>query len=163
MRELTLIYDFYEGELSDELEWIHSYRTDVLTYVASPNNMIVMLRTQHYCGYPLVVDMESWDNGEYVNIGMYSALIMETTTLFGHDCWICRIGNQTFLHYDMDSGILVNYYWKTSEAERETTLMDMNFEQLDLRVNDAGVLLAGIFVELAVIIWLLSQRLGKSE
>lgn len=163
VRELTLIYEFYEGILSDELEWINSYRTDVLTYVASPNNMRVILKTQYYCEYPLAVDMESWDIGEYVNIGMYSALIVGTTDIFVFDSWECQIGNQTFLHYDMDSGILVNYEWITSDAEGEITLMEISFEQLDLRIKDAGVLLTGIFVELAVIVWLFADRLKKSD
>lgn len=163
-RELTLIYDFYEGELSDELEWIHTYRTDSLTYFTSPNNMRVLLKTRYYCGFPLSVDVESWVGyNQSVNIGTYTALVVGTSDSYGHDSWRCMIGNQTFLEYDMDSGILVNYYWSSPVAERVTTLMEMNFEQLDPYIKDAGVLLAGIFVELAVIIWLLGERLIKPE
>ena len=159
--KLTLVYYFFEERITNESD--SSERTDTLTYYTSPNNMRVVLKTHSYLGYPLTVDVESWEYNGTVNIGVYSASVVGTSDSYGHDCWECMIGTETFLEYDMDSGILVKYYWVSPEEERMAALMDMEFELPDPYVKDEGVLLAGIFVELAVIIWLLGERLMKPK
>ncbi len=93
---------------------------------------------------------------------MYSATVLGTINAYGHHSWMCGIDNQTVLLYDMHSGFLVHYNWSSQEAWKMSTLMEMNLDLPDPYVKDAGVLLAGIFVELAVIIWLFGQRLEKS-
>ena len=98
-----------------------------------------------------------------VSIGTYSAIVHYPSELYSHDFWECVINNQTFLYYGMDSGILLQYEWFSLEESKVVTLMDMNLELPAPYVKDAGVLLAGIFVELAVIIWQFCLRLEKSR
>ena len=159
--KLTLEYDYIYEKLVNGPDGVE--REDTLTYFVSQNSMIPVLRMQSYYGYPLAVDVESWEVNETVNLGSYSAVVIGATFTYGHDCWECEIGNQTYVEYDMDVGLLIRYHWVTLEEERLAVLVDMNLELPDPYVNDAGVLLAGIFVELAVIIWLFSQRLEKSR
>jgi hypothetical protein len=124
--------------------------------------MRLVLKTSYYFGYPLAVDSESWEYNMSVSVGLRSAIVVGTIDAYGHDSWMCRIDNRTVLFYDMDSGFLVHYNWSSQEDRKISTLMEMNLELPDPYVKDAGVLLAGIFVELAVIIWLFGQRLEKS-
>lgn len=157
--ELTLVYEYYEMQTDGS----SFNRFDTLSYVVSPNNLKIVMHTQYYCGYALVEDVQYWNNGVSVTIGMnsYSALIVGTIDFGSYDCWICQKDNQTTLLYDMDSGILVNFHWNASEREIETSLSEMDLVQPGPYVKLSGILLAGIFVELALIVWLLGQKLER--
>ncbi|MFX1559952.1 MAG: hypothetical protein ACFFBL_05155 [Promethearchaeota archaeon] len=157
--KLTIIYEIYEESGVNGSDW--SINEDALTYYTTANNMRIVLSSQYYLGYPLAADVESWDYGDSVTLGMHSAFIVGTSEAYSYDCWDCEINNQTFLRYDMDSGILVQYERYLLEELKVVTLMDVDLELPAPYVKDAGVLLAGIFVELAVIIWQFGQRLEK--
>ena len=159
--KLTIVYEIYEERIENGSDW--SLRVDPLTFYVSSNNMGIVLKRSYYLGYPLAVDTESWEHNMSVTLGLNSAIVVGTTDVYGHDCWGCEINNQTYLFYDMYSGILVGYEWISQEEVKVVTLMEMNLELPDPYVKDTGVLLAGIFAELAVIIWLFSQRLEKSR
>jgi hypothetical protein len=156
---LTLVYDFNERIYTSESGWTHENRIDTLTYVASPNIMNILLRTQYYCGYPLAVDVSSWWVSKEVTIGLIPATVVsEDSQVAGYDCWECEINNQSYAFYDMLSGIFVHQEWASEEADRIITLEEVIFEEPDARIRTEGVLLSGIFVELAVIVWLLADR-----
>ena len=159
--KLTMVYDVYEHRIQDGSDWSQS--TDDFTFFVSYNSMKSVLKTSYYFGCPLAADAESWEYNETVSIGIYSATVLGTIDAYGHDSWMCGIDNQTVLFYDMDSGFLIYYNWSSQEDWRISTLVEMNIELPGPYVKDAGVLLTGIFVELAVIVWLFGQQLEKSR
>ena len=109
---LTLVYDFSEGAYTSESGWTYDNRIDTLTYVASPNNMILILRTQYYYGYPLAINTSSWWVSKEVTIGSIPAVIVSENAGIGeYDCWACEINNQSYVFFDRDLGILVGQDW----------------------------------------------------
>jgi hypothetical protein len=160
--KLSLVYDFSEGIYTSESGWTYENRTDTLTYIASPNNMVILLRTQYYCGYPLAINVSSWWDSKEVIIGSNSATIVSNhTEVAGYDCWGCEINNESYAFFDKVSGIFVHLEWISEEVNRIITLEEINLEEPATHIRTEGVLLSGILVELAAIVWLLADRQKK--
>lgn len=106
--------------------------------------------------------MSSWWVSKEVAIGLTSATIVsENITIEGYDCWGCEIGNRSYVFFDMISGIFVYQEWTSEEVDRIITLEEVTLEVPGARVQTEGVLLSGIFAELAVIVWLLPYRVKR--
>ena len=73
---LTLVYNFSEGIYTSESGWTYENRIDTLAYIASQNNMMIILRTQYYCECPLAINVSSWWVSKEVAIGLTSATIL---------------------------------------------------------------------------------------
>lgn len=157
--ELTLLYEFIEVTFDEEQNEV--YREDSMTYVVSPNNMRAILKTQYYCGYPLAEDVEFWYLNASLIIGAYSAVVVDTDYSYDYYCWKCEIDNETFLLYDVESGIFVHSYWADESTQRIISLTEMTLVQFAPHPKTEGVLVSGILIELAVIIWLFADRLRR--
>jgi hypothetical protein len=156
-RVYTVIYDFYETDGNGETS-----RYDELKYVVTRNNMVTVLTTKYYCGAPLAMNVESWIIDWAVNIGSSAAIVVESGYKNGRDCWTCQLEDGTLLSYEKDSGILVHGEWSSNDYVRRIGLHDQYFIAPDQPIfMQEGVLLMGIFIELAIIIWLLSERMKK--
>jgi hypothetical protein len=161
---LSLKYEFSEGTFTSESGWTYENRIDNLTYIASRNNIKAILRTQYYYGYPLAINASSWEVSKEVTLGSTPAIIVsDNTNVAGHECWACEISNQSYVFFDIESDILVQQYWTSEKVERIIRLEEIILEEPASYVREEGVLLSGILIELAVIIWLLADRLKKSK
>lgn len=157
--ELMLLYEFFEVTLDEEQNEV--YREDSMTYVVSPNNMRAVLKTQYCYGYPLAEDVEYWYLNASLIIGTYLAVVVGTDYSYGYYCWKCEIDNETFLLYNVESGIFAHSYLMYGTTQRIISLTEMTLEQFDPHPKTEGVLVSGILIELAVIIWLFADRLRR--
>ena len=173
VRGITLAYNAEDSSYATTTGWIHNYYTDELIYVCSRNNMRLVLDGQYYRGYPLMLDVSSWEILALVNIGEHAAIIVNETRMYGYDCWTCEIDNETTAYYDKEEGLFVHSYWSDIAPEdfqdfwmstEEITLAQLDLSGLNaIEIKQEGVFLSGIFVELAVIVWLIADRLKKSN
>ncbi len=165
LRKVTLVYHFIENIYTNQTGWYTNDRADSLSYIVSYNNMRAQLSSQYYYDFPLAVDTESWELNDTVNIGSHSATIYTLDWLSGYYCWWCQTEDDgPVLSYDNATGILVQSALLELDYERAIILEEITFEPPDhLYVKEEGVFLAGIFLELAVIIWQISDRLKKSK
>ena len=160
LRKLTLVYDYVEDFQINGSWVIGDSRTDTLDYVVSHNNMKTVLRTQYYAGFPLAIDSGSWSIGEWVIIESYFALVVAYDDLNGYNCCICEIdtGYTSVVSYDSVTGVLVMLEWIDNNTLMMIELEEMIFDTPQQAVRDEGVYLTAIFIEVAVIMWLLTNR-----
>ncbi len=162
---VTLYYDFDEMVLTSGTVWTSESRLDTLYYVTSRNNMRAVLSANYYCDIPLAMNTDTWELLGPVDIGEYSGVVSGSWVVNGYDCWICilQISGSANVSYDKDSGVLVEIGWTETGLERSVDLQEMIFKQPTLPpVKLEGVLLAGIFAEIAVIVWLHDNRSKRS-
>ncbi|MFW9788309.1 MAG: hypothetical protein ACFFE2_10665 [Candidatus Thorarchaeota archaeon] len=161
-RYLTVEMYYSEEVFNNATGWSYEDRVDTLTYVSSMDDLITVLKTQYYYDYPLAVDVSSWDIHEMVAIGgPIHAEVMRMTTILGHDCWECKVTEESNVFYESDTGLFVLYELFNENFSRTFMIQDMEFQRVDPSFTSEGILLAGIFAELAVIIWLFAYRLKK--
>lgn len=166
LRKLTLTYSRNEMAYTNESGWTDQSSTDDLVYYVALSNMEIILGNQLYYNLPLAVSIGSWYVNAPVNVGSYAGIVTDSDNLSGHDVWLCEIQTETgslVVSYDRQVGVLVGGDWTETNLQRAISLDKMTFSPpLVPYVRNEGVLLAGIFVELAVIVWLLPDRLKKS-
>ncbi|NHI89358.1 MAG: hypothetical protein EAX87_07540 [Candidatus Thorarchaeota archaeon] len=166
LRKLALVYSCNEMTYTNQSGWTDQSSTDDFEYYVALSNMEIILGNQLYYSLPLGVPIESWNAYSAVNIGSYGATIMDSDNLNGYDVWLCMISTENgslTASYDRQFGVLVTGNWTETNFQRIINLQVMTFSPpLVPFVRNEGVLLAGIFVELAVIIGLLADRLKKS-
>jgi hypothetical protein len=165
VRNLNIVYDFNEMIYSDESGWEDESRLDSMNFAVTLGNMITFLSTQYYCDFPMALNVDSWDINVPVNIGSYGAIVVDSGNKIGYNCWTCLIGvNESTVSYDQVSGVLVDIDLIDTEYRLEVQLQEMSFgPRVQPYVKDEGVLLTAIFIELAVIVFLLSDRRKKSK
>lgn len=167
LRDLKLVYSYDEMTYTNESGWTDQSGTDNLENYVTLSNMETILGNQLYYSLPLAVSIESWDVNAAVNIGSYGATVMDSDNLSGHDVWLCMIptgAGSLAVSYDKQFGVLVTGNWTETNLQRIISLQEMTFSPpLVPYIKTEGVLLAGIFVELAVIIGLLADRLDKPK
>ena len=167
LRRLTLVYHYEEMNYTTESGWIYGEETESLGYNISLSNMRTVLESQYCYDFPLAVPVQQWDVHQTVMIGSFSAWITSSDNLNGHDVWLCEIASddaQSTIGYDKETGILVSSEWIEVNFQRLVNLEEMTFEPpLVSYIRQEGVLLAAIYVELAVIIWLIAGRLEKTK
>jgi hypothetical protein len=167
LRDLKLVYSYDEMTYTNESGWTDQSGTDNLEYYVTLSNMEIILGNQLYYSLPLGVSIESWEVNAPVNVGSYAAIVTDSDNLSGHDVWLCEIHTGTgslVVSYDKQFGVLVTGDWIETNFQRTIDLQEMTFSPpLVPYIKNEGVLLAGIFVELAVIIGLLTDRLEKPK
>ncbi len=165
VRKLILLYEFDEMTFTEDSGWTEESRMDTLTYFVTFNNMIAYLTTQDYGDFPLAMDVDSWEILAPVNIGSYTGVVKSSGIINGYACWTCDVGvNESYVSYDKASGVLVVIFLIDTEYQLFILLQEMNFGPTPQPyVKDEGVLLTAIFIELAVIVFLLGDRRKKSN
>jgi hypothetical protein len=165
IRRLALVYDFYERDNSSGSGYSDVTREDTLTYVVTLNNKIVVLSTQFYCNVPLAKNVESWEILEPVNIGSYAAIVNGSEWKSGYDCWTCQLEDGSLVAYDKATGVLIYGEWHETYYQRVIQLLEMNYTDpfQPWYIMMDGFILAGIFVELAVVTWLFVFRVKKPD
>jgi hypothetical protein len=166
LRRLTLVYHFEEMTYNGS-DWITVEETESLGFDVSLSNMRAVLESQYYYDFPLAVPVRLWDVHQTVTIGSFSAEITSSDNVNGHDVWLCEIESDdalSIISYDKVTGILVSSEWIETDFQRLVNLEEMTFEPpLISYIKQEGVLLAGIYAELAVIIWLIAGRLERAK
>lgn len=66
------------------------------------------------------------------------------------------------MSYDSVTGILVQLEWVEINFMKIISLEEMTFSAPRKPIKNEGVLLTGIFIELAVTVWLLANRFKKA-
>jgi hypothetical protein len=131
-----------------------------------------MLETQYYRDYPVRRDVSSWTLFSVVDLGGQSATVTNVTTLQGYDCWVCEIDEDTTAYYDQETGLFIRSRWSTSGtsgsdfwmATEEIDLSSIQYAGLyAVEIRQTGIILSAIFAELAVITWLIFNRLQKKS
>ncbi|MBY8996815.1 MAG: hypothetical protein KGD60_03715 [Candidatus Thorarchaeota archaeon] len=173
VRGITLVYNGHVSTYTATSGWSSNYYSDELIYVVSRNNIRLVLDGQYYRDYPLMLDVSSWEILASVSIGEHTAIIVNETRKYGYDCWTCEIDNETTAYYDKEEGLFVHSYWSAIGPEdfhdfwmstEEITLAQIDLASLNaIQIKQPGVILAGVFIELAVIVWLIAARLKKTE
>ncbi len=173
MRSITLVYDVDFGFLQSGEGWNHEYTTDTLTYLVSRTNIQSVLDSYYYRGYPLMLDVSSWEINAPVNVGEHAAIVVNETTMYGYDCWTCHIDENIKVYYDKDTGLFVHYNYYDSGVtgfvdlwivSREITLSRVDYAGLyAVEIKQTGIILAAIFAELSIITWLIANRLMKKD
>jgi hypothetical protein len=168
--EVQLLYNTTEESWSPSTQWFHTGHTYRLTYYASRNNINKVLSIQYHYGYPIANNVSSWDVMTEVNLGTYSAVVVGTRTVSDNPCWVCEIDNETFVMYDVVSGILSQAEWNmtpTVEGDFLFTLRTLTLLEIDINIPESfdpnldGLLLGGIFAELAIITWVIGIQRKK--
>ncbi len=160
IRKLSLVYDYREN-IQVNGSWINDVsRLDSLEYVVTLAHMKTVLNSQHYSGFPLAMDTETWEINDSVTIDSDFATIIGSDYLLGFDCWVCEFdsNNLSTVSYDSVSGVLVRLAWVEIDYVRIVELEQMAFTEPIQPIKREGVLLTAIFIELAVIVWLLADR-----
>ncbi len=158
------MYEVVYGTNTNGSEWIYESISTNLTYIASPNNMMIVLSTSYYYGFPLAVNVSSWGLSKNVTIGIHLGTVVDEFSIAGYDCWKCEIEFNSCVYYDKVTGIYVQSYFIGNDGtDRTVILEEIIFEEPPSYLRRTGVLVSGIFVELAVIIWLLADRLKKKS
>jgi len=163
---VILLYDFDEMVLTSGSVWTAESRLDTLYYPTSRNNMKAVLSASYYCDFPVAMNTDTWYLSSSVEIGTYSGVVLWSWEVNGYECWLCelQISGSANVSYDRDSGILVEIAWTEVGLQRFADLQEMVFRQPTLPpIKVEGILLAGIFAELAVIVWQISDRQKKSK
>lgn len=158
---VVLYYDFDEMVLIGDSVWTAESRLDTIYYPVSRNNMRAVLSVNYYCGFPLAMNTDTWTHLGSVDIGMYTGLVVDSGEVNGYECWTCmlEISGEANVSYDRNSGILIYNNWIEADLERSIILQEMTFRQPSLPpVKMEGILLAGIFAEVAVVVWLIAIR-----
>jgi hypothetical protein len=133
--------------------------------------MQTVLSSQYYTIFPLATDVSTWEISMTVNFGGLSGLIVGTVRIFDLDCWECEIDDETSVYYDSASGIFVSCVFLESDItnpqnmqihSEHITLIDFHTEGLEGEFfQERGVFVTGILIELAIIVWLISERRKK--
>ena len=170
--EVQLLYTTIEESWSPSTGWFETGHTYTLTYYASRNNINTVLSIQYHYGYPVANDVSFWDVMTEVNLGAYSAVVVGSRTVSDYLCWVCEIDNETFVMYDVVSGILIQAEWNTTatvEGDFLFTLRTVTLLEIDITIPESivppldGVLLGGIFAELALITWVIGKQMNRSR
>jgi hypothetical protein len=163
---LTLTYRVDEILFQNGTEIQSTERTHNLTYAVSRNNMDVMLSWQYYYDFPLVVNVDSWEIHDDVVIGTESGLVIDQIRIGERNCWLCEIDFNNSVFYDCDAGLLVRIIFITFHGTQETLTM-VELASMDFDVpgegypTQEGVIIAGIFIELAIVVWFVSNYSRK--
>ncbi len=163
---VILLYDFDESVLTSGSVWTTESRLDTLYYPTSRNNMKAVLSANYYCDFPVAMNTDTWNLSSSVELGKYSAVVLWSWEVNGYECWLLelQISGSANVSYERDSGVLVEIAWTDASLHRSVDLQEMVFRQPTLPpVKVEGILLAGIFAELTVIAWQMSERLKKSK
>jgi hypothetical protein len=173
IRGMTFVYDLHHAAYTSNSGWSSSDSTDSLTVHVSRTNVTQILENQQYAGYPVILDVSSWEIIAPVNIGEHAAIVVNESRRYGYDCWDCYIDEDTTVYYDKETGLFIHRRYSTSGVvgfmdmwmvSDEITLSKVDYAGLyAYEIKQTGVILAAIFAELAVIIWLAAVRLKKRD
>jgi hypothetical protein len=169
---LTLTYSVEEQVFRNGTELQSTERTHNLTYVASMNNMELILSWQYYYGFPLVTNVSSWEIHDDVKIGTENAIVIEQISIGERDCWSCEINPNKSVIYDKVTGLLVQIFWITFDSVpygTQETVTTVRMVSMDHDVpgegypSQDGLFIAGILIELAIVVWLVPNYLKKKQ
>ena len=173
IRSMTLNYDLHHAVYSSNSGWSSNDSADSLTVRVSRTNVTQILENQQYAGYPVMLDVSSWEILAPVNIGEHAAMVVNESRRYGYDCWDCYIDEDTTVYYDKETGLFIERRYSTSGVmgfldmwmvSDEITLSKVDYAGLyALEIKQTGLILSAIFAELAVIIWLVAIRLKKYD
>jgi len=170
--EVELLYNTSEDSWSPTTGWFYFSHTYKLTYYASRSNINTVLSTQYHYGYPIANDVSSWEVMTEVKLGTYSAVVVGSRTVSDYLCWVCEIDNESSVMYDVVSGILAQAEWNmtpTVEGDFLFTLRTLTLLEIDITIPEGfyptldGLLLGGIFAELALITWVIGKQMNRSR
>jgi len=132
-----------------------------------------VLSSNYYDTFPLMVDVRVWGISDVVTIGAHSAEVVDEVRIYDLDCWECQVDENLSLYYEVGSGFFVGYIVLDSDTSdpydmwiysRHVTLTERNITGPgSTSNNERAVFITGIFVELAIIAWLLVDRHEKSK
>lgn len=169
---LSLEYEIKDGLYWESMGWSNTTRTDNLTFVAHNNDIDGVLQSKSYYGYPLMIDTTSVTLSTEIDVGEYIAVVSGEETLDEYECWKCKIGSQTTVFYEVATRLLIGSRslingttdytdWMTT---KNITLIDFRTDFIEeIYPATSGILISGVFLELAAVAWLLGNRYKSPE
>ena len=143
-----------------------------LIFSVSMNNMTAVLGAERVNGYPIWANVSCWYIGGQVSIGGHIISITSETDLYDCDCWRGE-EEDTSVFYSKDLGLFIRSHYAHFESaghlemwgeEEEYTLTYDNLGAFDaIQIKLDGLLIAGILVEVAVLIGIVQMKHKTKE
>lgn len=171
--DLSLTYKHYQSSYTSQSGWSSTEELTVLTYSVSLNNVSDVLSGESFGGYPLWLNVSTWDVNDAVNIGSTEGIVVGELSLYSYDCWKVELDEDTAVFYDKELGIFTQSSWYQTGStgfmqmwteNDQYSLTSENFDSFDaVFVTRDGVLISGILTQVSIILVILEYRRSRAS
>jgi hypothetical protein len=171
-----------EIHLNLSYEYVHVYRqfqsdnttetseTYSISVGVSLDNLSLALSGEEFEGYPVWVNVSTWNEGDTIQLGGQEFTILSSQDRHGFYCWVAEDQNGTEIFYHKEFGIFLgSYYWEPVWMEdsswvletREIYPLDQNlgdFNAIQYVYNTDAILFSAILIESVILVVAYDRR-----
>ena len=135
-----------------------------ISVAADLDNLSLVLRNEEVRGYPVWVNVTSWNIADMVQLGNQTLIVRRSSDRYGFYCWVAELEDDTNVYYHKELGIFLgfSYYdanwlggtsWAWTQRDIDVTYQNIDdFYSVEYMLNFDAVLLSAILVESATLI-----------
>ena len=148
-----------------------NYASYGFSEAATLDNLSLALDNKEVRGYPVWINVSSWDFGDAVQIANQTVTIEGDSERNGMECWMGQLQNGTDVYYSKAYGIFLGTYYHEFEFIGATFYSEtyqiqltyqnlMDFFEIEYEFNIDAIVLSIAIIESAIIIWLVERGRG---